>query len=180
LAGIDQTGDIRNRYFEVQKFNQRWIWILLVGGSVSAVAYFGYAMVQQLVYGQPWGDRPMSDLALAIVGPATMLLMIGLTYFFYSMKLITEVRSDGLYIRFYPMSQRVVPYETITSCVPRTYSPIREYGGWGIRWGRSGRAYNVSGNQGVQLKFSEDKPLLIGSQRPEELANTINAKRHGR
>ena len=180
LADIDQTGDIKNRYFEIQKFNQRWIWILLIGGSVAAVAYFGYAMVQQLVHGQPWGDRPMSDLALAIVGPATMLFMIGLTYFFYVMKLITEVRSDGLYIRFYPMSQRVISYETITSCVPRKYSPIREYGGWGIRWGRSGRAYNVSGNQGVQLKLSDEKPLLIGSLRPGELANAINAQRHDR
>jgi len=96
------------------------------------------------------------------------------------MKLITEVRSDGLYIRFYPMSQRVVAYETITSCVPITYSPSREYGGWGIRWGRSGRAYNVSGNQGVQLKLSDEKPMLLGSQRPGELANAINAQRHDR
>ena len=167
-------------FIEVQKFNQRWIWVLLIGASVSAVAYFGYAMVQQLVYGQPWGDRPMSDLALAIVGPATMLLMIGLTYLFYAMKLITEVRRDGLYVRFFPLSQRIIAYETITSCVSRTYSPIKEYGGWGIRWGRSGRAYNVSGNQGVQLEISGEKPVLIGSQRPEELAGAINANRHGR
>jgi len=66
-----QTTIPKRHFIEIQKFNQRWIWILLVGGSVAAVAYFGYAMVQQLVHGQPWGDRPMSDLALAIVGPAT-------------------------------------------------------------------------------------------------------------
>ena len=94
------------------------------------------------------------------------------------MKLITDVRSDGLHVRFYPLSQRIIPYEDITSCVPRIYSPIREYGGWGIRWGRSGKAYNVSGNRGVQLAFVDGRPLLIGSLQPEALAGAMNARRH--
>ncbi len=33
----------------------------------------------------------------------------------------------------------------------RKYRPIREYGGWGIRYGWNGRAYSTSGNEGVQL-----------------------------
>jgi hypothetical protein len=178
---VEMHDYIPERHFiEVQRFNQRWIWILLIGASGTAVCLFGYGIIKQLVFGQPWGDRPMSDLALAIVGPGIMLFVIGMTYLFYAMKLITEVRSDGLFVRFFPLSQRIIPYETITSCVSRTYSPIKEYGGWGIRWGRSGRAYNVSGNQGVQLELSDKNPLLIGSQRPEELAGAINAKRHSR
>ena len=56
----------------------------------------------------------------------------------------------------------------------RTYRPILEYGGWGIRYtmGR-GWAYNVSGNQGVQLELASGKRILIGSQRAEELARAI-------
>jgi hypothetical protein len=56
----------------------------------------------------------------------------------------------------------------------QTYRPIRDYGGWGIRYGRGGKAYNVSGNRGVMLELSDGQKLLIGSQRPEELANAIN------
>jgi hypothetical protein len=41
-------------------------------------------------------------------------------------------------------------------------------------------AYNVSGNRGVQLEFSNGKRLLIGSQRPEDLAAAISrAKQQG-
>jgi TATA-box binding protein (TBP) (component of TFIID and TFIIIB) len=32
-----------------------------------------------------------------------------------------------------------------------------------------GKAYNVSGNQGVQLFFTNGKKLLIGTQKPEEI-----------
>ena len=53
------------------------------------------------------------------------------------------------------------------------YSPIRDCGGWGVRHYKSGKAYNVSGNRGVVLEFLDGRPILIGSQRPEELAKAI-------
>ena len=52
-----------------------------------------------------------------------------------------------------------------------------DYGGWGIRRGRRGWAYNVSGNRGVLLQLENEKTLLIGSQRPDELAAAIEAQR---
>ena len=89
------------------------------------------------------------------------------------MKLITEVRDDSLTLRFHPLTNQIIPYEHIKTCEVRKYHPIREYGGWGIRYGRKGKAFNVSGNLGVQLELAQGKSLLIGSQRPEELARAI-------
>ena len=57
----------------------------------------------------------------------------------------------------------------------QTYRPIRDYGGWGIRYGRGGKAYNVSGNRGVMLELSDGQKLLIGSQKPDDLANAISS-----
>ena len=59
----------------------------------------------------------------------------------------------------------------------RQYKPIREYGGWGIRYGRGGKAYNVSGNKAVQLVLKNGKRLLIGSQRPDKLVEAIGSVR---
>ena len=40
----------------------------------------------------------------------------------------------------------------------------REYGGWGIRGGLRGtKAYNVSGNRGVELMLADGRTVLIGS-----------------
>jgi hypothetical protein len=57
----------------------------------------------------------------------------------------------------------------------RKYNPIKDYGGWGIRWGsfRKGNAYNMSGNMGLQLVFKDGKKLLFGTQRSSELDQII-------
>jgi hypothetical protein len=44
-----------------------------------------------------------------------------------------------------------------------------EYGGWGIRYGRKGRAYNVSGNMGLDLTLKPSKSFLIGTQTPDSI-----------
>lgn len=98
--------------------------------------------------------------------------------FFHSLKLVTEVREDGLYVRFYPLhsSFRNFPFESIWNFEALTYSPIRDYGGWGIRCGPKGDAYNTSGNRGVLFELVEGnrtRRLMIGSQTPEKLALTV-------
>jgi hypothetical protein len=62
--------------------------------------------------------------------------------------------------------------------VARTYKPLSEYGGWGIKYGRSGWAYNIIGDQGVQLELDNGKRILIGSQHAEELEQAINTYRN--
>lgn len=163
-------------FCEVQRFRKTWTWVLVLPISVFLVILFGYGIVRQLILGDPWGSRPMSDIALAIVGPIAILFGIGLAYLFYSMKLVTEVRDDGLYIRFSPFTSHSIPFGDITSCKVRTYKPIREFGGWGVRYGRGSKAYCVSGSQGVQLELSGGRRLLIGSQRSEELARAIETE----
>ena len=163
----------RGSFCEVQRFRNTWVLALVLPISVFLIILFGYGMIKQLILGHPWGNRPLPDTALAIIGPLGILFGIGLAIFFYSAKLITEVREDGLYIRFFPVTHQKIAFEGIMECEARTYSPIKEFGGWGIRYGRGGKAYNVSGNRGVQLELSNGKRLLIGSQRAEELARAI-------
>ena len=167
------------KFREVQRFRQKWLWIALVAVLLSLIISFGYGMIKQLVFGQPWGNIPMSDTALAIVGPFLILMGIGISWLFLKIKLLVEVREDGVHINFVPLVRRTVLFGNIVSCEVRAYRPMREYGGWGVKYGRAGKAYNVSGNRGVQLKLTSGKGLLIGSQRPEELAQAIQAGMRG-
>ena len=95
--------------------------------------------------------------------------------FFYKLKLITNVRQDGIYIKFAPIhfSFKKIQLDNLKRHYVRTYNPIREYGGWGIKYGKMGKVYNVSGNRGVQLEFTNRKGLLIGSQKSEQLNSAI-------
>lgn len=155
-------------YREVQRFRQLWLWLLVAGICGLSI----WSFVQQLIMDKPFGQNPAPDAAVVVIAA---IFGLGFPVLFYSINLTTEVRSDGLYVRFFPFHlsfHRIAPDALIMYEV-HTYRPLRDYGGWGIRYGRGGRAYNVSGDRGVMLELSDGSRLLIGSQKPEELANAI-------
>jgi len=160
-------------FSESQRFDQPWLWLSLGAGLLLLLAVFGYGLYVQLVLGQPWGDRPLSDTDLiwlslvSLVGYAALLLLL------YLLRLSTEVRPDGLSIHFHPLRHKLIPYRRIQSVQARRYRPLWEYGGWGIRYGPGGWAYNVKGDRGVQLVLDNGSRLLLGSQRPDALERAI-------
>ena len=70
----------------------------------------------------------------------------------------------------------VFDFDSIEKAEAHSYSPLRDYGGWGIRYGGKGKAYNVSGNKGVLLMLKDGKNVLIGSQNHEGLCSAINER----
>lgn len=160
-------------FTEEQRFTQRWLWVVLLLSTLSMVGVFGHGLIEQLIFDRPWGDRPLSDTALVLVSGAIFLFVFAMVYLFYTLRLITEVRASGVYVRFYPFRGRTIRFEDIQSCEARTYRPLYEYGGWGIKYGRSGKAYNMRGDRGAQLVLKNGKRILIGSQRADELAAAI-------
>lgn len=138
-------------YREVQRFRQWWLWALLAGTALFT-----------LMLG------PASVIGLIILGGVVALL--------YSIRLQTEVRNDGIYIKMWPLHQsfRRISWSEIDHYESRQYNPLREFGGWGIRW-RSGKiAYNVSGNQGIWIERTNGRSILIGSQNVEEFTRAID------
>lgn len=158
------------RFHEEQRFRQWWLWAIVIANSVIGAAVMCFVMIE---VGRRGGG------AIWAVGPLFLLLMAGVLALFAASKLTTQVTDEALYVRFRPFhlhARRFLPGE-IASCEAITYRPMLEYGGWGLRWGLRGKAYNVSGNRGVRLQFINGKRLLIGSRRAEELAEAIRAIR---
>jgi hypothetical protein len=81
------------------------------------------------------------------------------------------------FVRFFPFHRNFkrFAFEDFGEYYAREYRPLLEYGGWGIRCGKNGKAYNVSGKKGLQIIFKNGKKLLIGSQNPEELVAAIDS-----
>jgi len=157
-------------YQETQYFRQVWLWALVLFISLLSL----YGAFQQLFLRQPFGNNPAPDSLMVVLA---IIFGIVLPLFMYKTNLTIEVRSDGLYFRYFPfhLSFHRIASEEIMRYEACTYRPIKDYGGWGIRFGRKGKAYNVSGNRGVKFEFSNGKYLLIGSQKPEELAEALSA-----
>ena len=162
--------DTKILFSETQKFKQWWLWILLIG--INAVMFYGVYV--QVIQGQPFGDKPASNTSLLIGCGISLLITILVLNF----RLDTQVKNDGIYVRLFPLqlSFKFFPWNNLSECFVREYNPVAEYGGWGLRLGLFGKgtAYNISGNKGLELQFNNNKKLLIGTQKPEELQQVIN------
>lgn len=88
-------------------------------------------------------------------------------------RLETTVTRTALTLHFRPLQRRQLPAADIVHGEVRTFRPVKEYGGWGIRGWGDDRAYTVRGNRGVQLTLTDGQRVLVGSQRPEELAAAL-------
>lgn len=97
---------------------------------------------------------------------------------FYTAKLTTEVRDDGVYVRFFPFHLEPVkiPFQDIEDYHPKRYQPFLDFGGWGIRKEPNTKAYTVSGKKAVQIARKDGKSLLLGSKNPHKLVEAIDAQ----
>lgn len=161
-------------FTEQQHFRQIWIWIQLL----TINGFFIFGVMKQVIGGETFGDKPASDAALLMLLVFTILLSV----FVFMIKLETSVTKEGIYVRFFPflIKEKFFAWDNLVECYIRKYAPIREYGGWGIRYSLfgKGKAYNISGNYGLQLKFKDGKALLIGTNKPEELENALLMSHH--
>ena len=90
---------------------------------------------------------------------------------FLSNCLITQITAHGIYVRFPPFmpSEQQFLWNNIREVYVIKYKPITQYGGWGIRIGAYGRAFNISSTTGLQIIFNDNSKLLIGTRQPEKL-----------
>ncbi|SFM20157.1 DUF6141 family protein [Methanolobus profundi] len=157
---------------EVQRFTQFWVWLAVL--LPAAMAWYG--AIEQLVYGRPYGTNPVSDQ-----GMVSILVAFGflLPLFILSIRLVIVVRNSGIYVKFFPvhLSFKHYPFESISAYDAVTYRPLRDYGGWGIRYGSQGKAYNIKGNRGLMLKLTNGKHLLLGSQESDVLKMSVDQGR---
>jgi len=75
---------------------------------------------------------------------------------------------------FVPTVRRAFPIDAVARVEVVQYRPLRDYGFWGVRIGPDGeRVFNARGDRGVRLHLLDGSRVLIGSQRPEDLALAV-------
>lgn len=146
---------------ETQKFTQTWLMILL---AISLLVPVGIILKEYTKQGTNVTTR---ELILTI-----SLMVVSLSPIFI-FKLITRIDERGIHYCFFPIHRKLklISWSNIDSIYLRNYNPISEYGGWGLKtgWGRKhGKAFNISGDLGIQLILKDGRKLLIGTQKKGE------------
>lgn len=158
-------------FHEIQRFNKWWHYLIIgspfVLGLIVGLAM--YADISRKIAAS--GPTPLLVIGSTILG--TFLLFVWFLY----LKLETRIDAQGLYVRFHgiPFCKRMIAWSDIKTISVMTYSPLSDYGGWGVRYGMAGNGwcYNVSGGNGIKLFYQNGKPFLIGTQLADAARNII-------
>ncbi len=134
------------------------IWVPCLGGGLAVLAS---------------GDK---TVPLFILGGIVMLLPL----FFQLLwgALIVEVTPDEMTVTFGRLRwpTKGIAFDDVVAMDPVTYRPIREFGGWGIRFARGGKsAWATRGNKALKVELKNGKTVYVGSDKPERLLSRIVA-----
>ena len=116
-------------------------------------------------------------VVLSVMIVPLILLAVGVLLAFA--RLVVDVDREAITVAFHFLwPKRRIRISDVRKAEATKYSPLLDYGGYGVRLGFRGWAFNVSGNEGVLVETNDGSRLMIGSQRPKELEAAIErAKR---
>lgn len=133
---------------------------------------FTLLLIWQVVLGHKIGEHPMSSGN--VIGWAIFLWLVYLRLI--TTKMVTRVEPGRLSVSMRGLwTLRKISLNEVGKTEVVSYRPVEDYGGYGVRLTKRGRAYIAGGDRGVRLTFTKGGKVLIGSQRPEELAKAIAA-----
>ena len=154
-------------FSETQQFTQWWLWLIL---AVSTLAVITKPIVTWVL--SDFENSSVFNTSFWI-GGGTMILVLIL---FIVFKLTTWIDEKGISYQFFPihLKPKMLDWNKIEKIGTRKYRPLMEFGGWGYRWGMGGKALNVKGNEGIQIKLKNGNSLLIGTQKMNQAQAVIN------
>lgn len=157
------NADNKLTFRETQRFKQWWVWAILIASN-GLVLTLLLTQFQALLNGD--GD-PMEYVVLCIGA----LVLVAPTVLFLFVRLDTIIDNERIAVRLYPFHIRYRFYtrQEVAQCSLRKYRPIGEYGGWGLRGSARNRAFNISGDQGIQLVLANGSKVLVGTNAPDEV-----------
>lgn len=152
---------------EEQRFTQWWLWLILSSALLAIVIL----LVNELS-AQSWYTSSEGFSRLILYGSVAVLFIVAVLIVLVLSRLKTKITNDGVFITFPPLKRKTyrIKIQEIERFEIRKYRANREFGGYGFRSRRkSGEAYTISGNVGLQLYFKNGKKLLIGTQKKQAI-----------
>lgn len=164
--------DLSERFYEVQYMAKEQMIMAVVVWGITIFSWAVFAV--QIVLGISVGNNPAPDYMVWLI-----MLSFGIVFplVMFSLRLQTRVADDELQYRYYPfhIRWRTIGFDEIKKVKFTEYSGLKEFGGWGIRRNRRGRAYTVAGKYGVWITLRDKSEILIGSKKAEELEKALTS-----
>jgi hypothetical protein len=154
--------DDQPQYSEKSGFPQ-WIFWLIAIIPASVLLYTRLAYPQE--------EEPFDLFGLIIAGGVALLL--------YVIKLKVNINAEGISYQFPPFHNKpnLLSWEIIESLELMKINPLKEFGGWGLRYGKLGTAYTTRGRYILHIKRHSGKPINLTIAKPENFIAAVTKQK---
>lgn len=151
-------------FLEKQFINRWWLFMFILAVIVIIVGTAYYT------------TRDAEEGTAVTASVISLLITVPLVFALLYLRLETRIDEKGILTWFKPFgfTKKYFSWEEVDEVYIRRYSPVTEYGGWGIRGvGDNDKAYKIKGNTGIQINTTEGKKFLIGTLKPKEAEQAL-------
>jgi hypothetical protein len=131
-------------------------WIFWPIASIPLSIY----LYEKIVH--PADSEPFDWFGLVI------LAIVGL--FIFAIKLHVTINTEGITYKYPPfhIKPKQMPWANIESAELMKINPLKEFGGWGLRYGKLGAAYTTRGRYILHIVQKTGKPINLTIAQPEK------------
>jgi hypothetical protein len=110
-----------------------------------------------------------SDSLWTIAIPVVVFLLL------YFIKLEWKFTENAFQFRFFPfiVNEKIIPYSEIQHISVIKINPLLEFGGWGLRRGKLGKAYTTQGNLIIHIELKSGQKLNFSVKDKVSTENAI-------
>jgi hypothetical protein len=165
---IEDVTLVKAEVSKMVKAGQKLAYWEIQNPAYSKVLAVVVPVLMVIVAVSAWSEVPWLSILISLVGIALVLIYGGFR---------TLVTREEITVRMGLMGISLLRLNTreIASAELHSFQPLKDFGGYGIRFNKEMKAYYLKGDRGVKITTVAGKKYLIGSDHAERLVTVINS-----
>ena len=164
---IEDVSQVKAEVTRIIKTGQPLVYWETQNPAYSNILAIAVPLIMIIVAVTAWSEVPWLSILFVLIGIALAMMYGGFR---------TLVTRDVITVRMGMPGIQLLRLDTaeIASAELHSFSPLKDFGGYGIRFNKEMKAYFLKGDRGVKVTNRKGKKYLIGSDHPERLNAVIN------
>jgi hypothetical protein len=135
-------------YREEQRLRNNFLWI------IAAVIFLllGFGL---------WANRTSGGLVTMYV--TSVLIVLAIFALAASLKLVVTIQEEGIGIvlRWLQSKPVMIKWEEVGSISQEPVNPVKDFGGWGLRYNKRATGYIFKGREGIRVRLKSGREFVI-------------------
>ena len=149
-------------YREEQRLRNKFLWII----AIIIFALLGMGL---------WFNKSAGNLVTMYV--VTALIVVAIFAFAASLKLVVTVEDAGISVvlRWLQSKPVMIKWEDIAGVSQETVNPVKDFGGWGLRYNHRATGYIFKGREAVRVRLKSGREFVITTDNGRALIDSVSA-----